>query len=468
MAETTKHDSGLAAGALSRRKFLRLAAIGAGAWVLAACAAPAEPTKAPAGEPTTAPATEPTIAATAAPAGSAQSGTLTVWSFEGMTDGLQAGIPAFNQKYPNIKVDIKIFGYDDVHTNLLNAIVAGAGAPDLSVFDSFHMPEYADGLTDLTDRIKPIADQFVQPSLSVASRQGKIYGLATDLQPIGSYYRKDLWDKAGLKEEEIETWEDMAAASARYDAAVGGEGHLYLITSNDIALYEVMAVEAGFGGYYFSDDDTKIIVDDPKMVAALAEMKKVWEAKGALQNPNGGYAGDEATALIKNDKIASQIVGPAWLPHSYLNSMPETAGKWRVMKAPALTKGGIRGGYQYPSLFAIPKQSQLKEPAWDLLYLGTTGDGARAFRAKSKVLPPWKPLYDELLNQGEDFFGGQKVYQLYAEISKSLPNVFFGVGFTEAEGIMSNHLQTILSGEKSIEDGLKAAAEEMRSKLNKE
>src|SRR5262249_50791810 len=49
----------------------------------------------------------------------AQSGTLTVWGFEGTLDGLKSQTDAFKQKYPDVKVDVKEFGYNDVHTNLL-------------------------------------------------------------------------------------------------------------------------------------------------------------------------------------------------------------------------------------------------------------------------------------------------------------------------------------------------------------
>jgi len=454
MSRPNPHQ-GFVAPTMSRREFVRLTALATGVAALAACA------PAPAAAPTEAP------AATTAPAAGGQAGSLTLWSWEGMTDGLSTQVAKFNEKYPDVKFETQFYGYDDVHTNLLNAIVAGTGAPDLVVFDTFHLSEYADGLADLTTEVSPIADQFIKPSTAVTSLKGKHYGLPTDLQPIGLYYRNDLWEKAGLKETDFETWPDLAGLSSKYDAAVGGQGHLFLVSSNDAALFEILAIEAGFRGYYFNDDDTKVIVDDPKMVEAITEMKALWDAKGTLQNPQGGYAGDESTALFKKDQLATQLVGAAWLPHSYPNSMPELAGKWRITKSPAIVKGGLRGGFQYPSMFAIPSQSKMKEQAWYLLFLATTGDGARAFRDKSKVLCPFKEVYDETLHQPEDYFGGQKIYEVFADISKDLPDIFYGTGFSEAQLIVSSHLAGIMTGETTPADGLAAAAKEMRSKLNK-
>ena len=41
------------------------------------------------------------------------------------------------------------------------------------------------------------------------------------------------------------------------------------VSANDFNLFEVLAVEQGFPGYYFNKDDTQVIVDDPKMVEAV-------------------------------------------------------------------------------------------------------------------------------------------------------------------------------------------------------
>jgi hypothetical protein len=97
--------------------------------------------------------------------------------------------------------------------------------------------------------------------------------------------------------------------------------------SNDHFLYESLANQQGFGGYYFDDTDTKVIVDDPKMVEAVGVLKQLWEGKGALQNPGGtDIYGDEMAVLLKNGKVTSQLVGAAWYPSSLTQNMPELSG----------------------------------------------------------------------------------------------------------------------------------------------
>jgi len=466
---------------ITRRHFLRLSAGATAGAVLAACgpqaaaptAAPVEPTAASATATgaTAAPAvaTAPAAGATAeAPAAAVgESGTLTVWGFEGTYEGIQSQVDAFTSKFPNVKVDIKTFGYDDIHTNLLNAIVAGTGAPDLVGIDVLRLTQYVDGLTDLSEQAKPYLDQFVPPVVSLGSYQGKFYGLATDSEPVGMFYRKDLWDKFGIKEEQIDTWADLAAASAQVHDASQGELSLYAINGNDYQLYEVLAVQQGFPGYYFNKDDTQVIVDDPKMVEAVNVLKQLWEGKGALHDVNDGAYGDEMTALLKSGKVTAQIIGAAWYPITLTQNMPELSGKWRLMRVPAVQKGGPRIGYQYPSVWLIPQQSKMKSSAWELARMSLIGDGARRLYEKTKILPAYKPLLDELQTKSDDYFGGQKLVELSRAIAKDTPDVFFGTGFIEAQEIMGNHLQEILNGQKSAEDGLRAAAQEMREKLKK-
>ena len=110
--------------------------------------------------------------------------------------------------------------------------------------------------------------------------------------------------------------------------------------ANDHYLYEVLANQQGFGGYYFDDTDTKVIVDDPKMVEAVGVIKQLWESKGALQNPGGTdiYC-DEMTVLLKSGKVISQLIGAGWYPSTLTQNMPELAGKWRLMRDPASRQG---------------------------------------------------------------------------------------------------------------------------------
>jgi lactose/L-arabinose transport system substrate-binding protein len=395
------------------------------------------------------------------------SGTLTVWGWDGTYEGIRAMIEPFAKAYPNIKVDVKTMGYDDVHKNLLNAIVAGTGAPDLCAIDVLRLSQYTDGLVDLTATAQKYKDDFVPPTFSTGTFQGKFYGLATDSEPIGMFYRSDIWAKYGITEESIETWDDLAAADGKVFDASNGSVMLYTMSSDFDYLLQIMAVEQGFRGYYFSDDDSRVIVDDPKMIEAMTVMKRLWDAKGVVRDPKDGYSGTEALALLKNGTIASQMIGPGWYPLQLKGSMPELSGKWRLMRVPAIKKGGARVGYQFPSIVVMSQQSKLKGAAWELSRMSLLGEGAKALFDLTAVLPAYKPLFDSLKDVEDPYFGGQKINTLWGQIAKDSPAVFFGRGFPEAQTIMVTHMRDILQGKTTPEAGMKAAATEMRDKLKR-
>jgi ABC-type glycerol-3-phosphate transport system substrate-binding protein len=115
----------------------------------------------------------------------------------------------------------------------------------------------------------------------------------------------------------------------------------------------------------------------------------------------------------------------------------------------------------------MPQQSKLKGAAWDLSRMSLLGDGAKALYEKSAVLPAYKPLFDSLKDVADPYFGGQKINLLWDQIAKDAPPVFFGKGFAEAQTIVVTSMRDILQGKVSPEEGLKAAARDMREKLKR-
>lgn len=387
---------------------------------------------------------------------------LIVWGWEGTFEGIQNQLSAFNQKYPDVTVEIQVFGYDDVHTKLIKALSDGSGAPDLCSIDVAFLAQYIDGLTDLSTQVNPYVDQFVSPTISLASYKGKFYGLATDSEPMGIYYRKDIWDQYGINEPDIATWNDLIAAGETLYEASQGKVYLYAMdASQSYFLYEVLALSQGFSGFYFSDDDTKVIVDSPPILEAVTVIKALWDGKGVSRNP------PQLNQLLKSGKVASQIVGPAWFARVLADDLSDQAGKWQLMRVPAVKAGGLRVGYQYPTIFVIPQQSKLKEAAWELSRIGLTGPGARFLYDKTKILPAYRPLKDELKGKPDKFFGDQNVVDVWDSMMADTPKIFFGTGFREAQQIMATSLNAILNGQQTVEIGMKAAAEAMRAKLKK-
>nr|MDW8082163.1 ABC transporter substrate-binding protein [Candidatus Calescibacterium sp.] len=137
--------------------------------------------------------------------------------------------------YPEykIKFDFTQIPYDQLWPKILTALAAGKGVPDLigieiNAFSRFMKGDIAEKtLVDLTPFIGGERDKFLrwEPYMY----KGKIYGVESALCPVVFYYRKSVFDQAGIPTP-INTWEEFFEAGRKlkekgyYIAAVESSG----------------------------------------------------------------------------------------------------------------------------------------------------------------------------------------------------------------------------------------------------
>ena len=59
-------------------------------------------------------------------------GEINVWAWSQSARALESTVADFNEKYPDVKVNIVELPWAEVHNKLLIALAAGSGAPDAS------------------------------------------------------------------------------------------------------------------------------------------------------------------------------------------------------------------------------------------------------------------------------------------------------------------------------------------------
>src|SRR5690606_26593536 len=120
----------------------------------------------------------------------------------------QSVIPAFEAANPGINVTLNQFGGEDAQLTQQLALDFSTGAgPDISAFDGFLIPSFAEGglLRSLDDLIGEPAlswegwDHISQGIRSILSYNGETYGigLGTDVRMI--FVRTDLMEEAGIE-----------------------------------------------------------------------------------------------------------------------------------------------------------------------------------------------------------------------------------------------------------------------------
>jgi ABC-type glycerol-3-phosphate transport system substrate-binding protein len=154
--------------------------------------------------PTSDPANNPP--ATSAPASSAPatiSGKLTVWCWKSAwTDAIvkSGALDAFQAQYPDVQIEYVELAAPDIYQTLPLALQAGTGAPDFACVETSHLAQMValGGLADLTAQVQPYVSQILSSKWPDAMLDGKYYAMPWDSGPVVTYYRRDIFEAAGL------------------------------------------------------------------------------------------------------------------------------------------------------------------------------------------------------------------------------------------------------------------------------
>ena len=274
----------------------------------------------------------------------------------------------WNEENPDreIKLNVTVYPYDDMHNKLQLAANSGEGLPDLvdievSQFSNFVGEGGRSPLSDLTEVAEPYKDDIVQARLDLYNREGVQYGLPTHVGAFVAFYNTELLEKAGIDYTTIETWQDFQEAGATYNEATG---NAFGVASTGVNMVENLIV-AQLGGNLF-DEDGNVAVNSPEVVEAL-ELEQAMQEAGAISTiPGGSPDAEEAYGAINDGKYAA-IVYPAWYTSRFVDYMPDLSGKVAIAPAPVVegaevaTIGGGGTGA------AVPEASENKEIAQEWL-----------------------------------------------------------------------------------------------------
>jgi len=279
---------------------------------------------------------------------------------------------------------------------------ARTGAYDLIMLDDPWFPRFASNqfLTDLTPLLQkrgqtgPDAD-FVEASLNVCRhpyQTGALYALPYVGNSQLFFYRKDLFEKHGLKEPS--TWNDVLAAAKtiqeKETSADGGKmyGYVMRAAQGNAAVADFMPIFWAFGAEMF-DASGKPTVNSPEGIAALEFMLEL----GKVSPP--GYASfnaDEVSAHLLQGTSAMSINWPAWISAFSDPARSRVIGKIEFTTLPGERKPGQAEIGNW--LIAIPRYSQNAEAAMDFLLWATTAEQMK--RSALRGNPPTrKSLFED-------------------------------------------------------------------------
>ncbi len=397
---------------------------------------------------------------------------LTIWGWGVYPKGLKTIKDDFEEKYPNIKVNIQEIGWGDMNKKLMAAMSGGQGGPDLATVNlGTDVASFASrgGLADLTEAVKPIEDEFTTRAMAGAHYNGKIYCIPADVAPYAMFYRQDIFAEAGIDPQSIETWSDFIDAGKKITKDTNGDGKKdrYMLPwpqkSYELGNWNFDPMMRQAGGNLF-DKYGNVVLDKLAINYQVLETMKEITDTGIGMNVKPWSA--PWNTAIKQGKVATIMAG-GWFMGNIPDIAPNTKGKWRVMEVPSFVPNanGSMGGTGY----IIPKGAEHKEAAIKFAKFAAANNDALSKLVKEVgVFPAYKPMYEsDFFQQEVEFYGGQKVWVKLAEISEQVLGTFNTTKYSaQALGTESapvnNELVKILNGKKSVKQGLKDAADKIR------
>ena len=378
---------------------------------------------------------------------SAQSGEITVWSWNIAASSLESVIAGFNAKYPDVKVTVEDLGNQQVFDRTLAGCAAGGeGLPDVLSIENHEaeifwaqFPDCFANLKDLgyTDEIAAGFPEFKRTELEVGD---VAYAMPWDSGPVVMFYRRDFYEKAGVDPATITTWDDFIAAGKKVMEANPGVVMTQGDLNGDTEWFRMLANEQGCG--YFSGDAQSITVNQPACVAALEKVKEIVDA-GLMTAANW----DEKIQSNNAGTVASQLYG-AWYEGTIRTNAPDDqAGKWGVYLMPSMADGPNAANLGGSSL-AITATSDNKEAAWAYVELRARhqrgpGDDAQGVRPGALAA---LALEDPFVQEPLPFWGDQQVWQAVLGTLDKIEPIRGTPFFGDADGIMKTVQSQYLNG----------------------
>jgi multiple sugar transport system substrate-binding protein len=343
---------------------------------------------------------------------------ITVWAW---TPGTDQAVKAFEQKYPNIKVNLQNVGQGPPHyRKLRTALQSGKGVPDVAQMEFQYIPSFTltKSLLDLTPYLPSNFlsnyPEWIQKQINL---NGATYGVPWDSGPLALIYRKDLLDKAGVKTP-IVTWDDFAKAAVKYHQANPSS---YLVNLPSQQTGQWLALFWQNGARPFSSDPSNFKVDltDPKIKQVTDYWDKLYQ-EGAISHDTD-FASAWYSGFAKG-KYAGWL-SAAWGPIFLQTYTKSSKGQWRAQPLPVWHAGDKTSANWGGSTLAVMKTT--KSPA-------AATEFARFILSDPKLQQMWAydrflfPTLNSMLNNSAwqnkpyPFYGGQAVNKVFAQMANEV------------------------------------------------
>lgn len=390
---------------------------------------------------------------------------ITVWTWPDNDKTFEKTVPIFEQKHPGIKVKVQAFGQD--YANKLLTGLVGNG-PDVAMVEIGTVAKFKSkkGFVDLAKppySAKQTGDNYAKFSWDyVKDDKGTIFALPKNTGPGAMFYRRDLFEKAGLPtdpekvHELLATWDDFINVGKKLTV----DGKQWMVATPD-EIYTTIRAESGVSNF---DDKGNLQISSAISKDALKYAKAAKDA--GITSPIKAWT-PEWNATMASGTVATYFYGNWFgglLKDVYAK---DTGGKWGITYAPAYNNNSAfnSGG----DFIGILETSKHKNEAWEFIkFVTQDSDSLKIMYQKNDLYPAWIPaLKENWMNEPDTFFNGQVTNKTFLDVSNKMVPPVTNPNDPVVATAMGQALTDIVQGKRSIDDALKEAEKQINAKLQK-
>ncbi|MEU8239631.1 extracellular solute-binding protein [Actinoplanes missouriensis] len=307
-------------------------------------------------------------------------GTLTVWSLENLTDRVQATQKIADEFTKSTGIPVKIVATDENQFSSLITSAAAAGTlPDVvGALPLAAVAQMASNELLDTDATKAVVDQlgtgtFSAPALQLTSQDGVQWSVPSDGWAQLLFYRKDLFQKAGLAVPD--TYAAIRAAAEKLNSPQVA-GAVLATVGNDAFTQQTFENLALGNNCQMVDDAKTVLLDSPQCVETFqlySDLVKNWSVPGAqdVDTTRATYFAGKASMVVWSSFLLDELAG---LRNDALPTCAECKGDpaWLAKNTGVVT--AVAGPQGKPAQFG-------EITSWTITADGSNTDSAKRFVA---------------------------------------------------------------------------------------
>jgi multiple sugar transport system substrate-binding protein len=337
---------------LSRRDFLKLAAVGTAGLALSACGGTPTPSTPSATDEPGAP-----------PPAEKQVVTFTMYGHPGLIEQM---VPIFNETHEDVEVQFERSEGQGYWEKLTAAVAAGQA---WDCFRGDQVRALAWGPRNAIADIKPFldadttypADNYLDGTLPAYTVGGKLFGIPAWALTMWLFYNKNIFDEAGVEYPNADTtWDEMVQKAIQLTQRDSSDRITQYGTNGwEWWTFPVAQVVWSNGGrFYYTEDMTATAVDDPETIEAMQDIADLIHVHRTNPSP---LSPPSSPVGLLSDNVAMEANGD-YMPADNREVFME---KYEYLDAtlPPL-RNGKRVNIYWPDAMLINARSEVQEGAY--------------------------------------------------------------------------------------------------------